>query len=175
MNVLDKLSPYFSRTAQPILFWWQQRAQKERYYLIIGGFFVGLFLINNIVVSPLSEHINALQLRVHQQQTLLKWMKPRAALLKGKKTTSHRRVTRDNLLATVDQTVKRSSLAVYLIQINQTSGKQVQLRFKQVPFDSLLKWLVTQWQAYGIHVTSLRAKRNTTKSGLADVILVLKG
>lgn len=162
------------KSLDSLLTLWQARSERERKFLLAGALFVFFFLIYTAIVSPLQNKMEALQSQLSSNRLLLNWSKPRIeALAKNQDFSAVKKLEFDEMITTVDDSLKNSTLKLKLLETNQTEGEGIQLRFKEVPFNDLLQWLADQHTHYHIEVRQLSATASSTNPGLADVTLVL--
>jgi len=166
---VDKLVFLQSLTAK-----WRNFNPRERIYLGIAAIFIVIAIFYYVLISPLTSGVQRLQQQMKYQQDLVQWMQPRVAVLRGSTTSSRQisAIASSELLPIVDTRLKQSSFAGAVGEVSQTNGNNVHITFKQVPFDELMAWLVTQWQTSRIGVTDIDVQKGD-KVGMAKVALTL--
>jgi general secretion pathway protein M len=112
--------------------------------------------------------------QVHEQQKLLSWMQGTAAEIRQlsvQKTAPHRN-SDISLLSLVDRTIKRQQLNAYLSRLEPQGSNKVQIWFKQVPFDSLIRWLQQLENQHNIAIVTISAQKQASP-GTVDTRVVL--
>lgn len=133
--------------------WWMNLSLRERQVLTIGGFFVGLFLLYEIIWAPLTNSVINLRRQVQENSSLLNWMKQAdqrvQTLLQKPSQTSN---STASLLSTVQTQVNKSPLGTHVTQLRQSESDTVKLTLNAVDFDQLVVWLTQLGKSNGVIV-----------------------
>ena len=136
--------------------WWAQRTLREQRLLllalvslVIGGWIVG-------VIRPGTAHLHALEAAVAGQRAQLKRMERAAdelATLRADPAMPAIAAGESPLL-TVQQLGRDMELEAFMEQAQSQGQEGVQVRFKALPYESLLRWLAQASQR-GLRVRAL--------------------
>ncbi|HLD84904.1 MAG TPA: type II secretion system protein M [Coxiellaceae bacterium] len=154
--------------------WWNGLADRERRWLSIGGVFVGIFVIYNLMWSPLSSAVQDDAIQVKSQRALLIYMQNAAHTISQLQAEGIRAATTNatNILSLTEQNLSSHELTVFLKQVQQPEQNQVSLIFEKVPLDQLMLCLQQLSMTQGVHILSLTAERLAV-AGTANVTVVL--
>ena len=155
--------------------WWRNLSDREKLIVGGGGSLTLLLLVYLFIWSPFISTISMDKNQVKYQRSLLIWMKQADTELKGLAASgaSVQRTTETQLLSVVDASLKTAQLNQYASSIGQSGAKKVLIKFKQVPFDSLIKWLAENWKTRGIKVTQISVTPDKGISGIVDADVFL--
>ena len=153
---------------------WHSLQPRERYILLIGAVFIALLLFYSLVFNPLNLAASNARSNYAEQQALFTWMQPRVLVLQGNQPphTPLQALSQSELLPTIDSRLKTTTFASTVQQVTQANSSDVRVMFKDVPFDDLLTWLISQWQTSRITVDEIDVQKGQ-KVGLTDVNLTL--
>jgi general secretion pathway protein M len=152
---------------------WEDLSPRERIYLTLTGVFLILIFGYYGIIAPLLNSVADLQQKMTAQENLAAWMEPRVAVLKTySNQESVTSISPANLLTTVDTQLKQSEFARAVTEISQANATQVRVTLKDVPFDTLMAWLVQIWQKNQIQVVDFDAQK-TDKPGIVTATMVL--
>jgi len=137
--------------------WWQNLSAREQLTLLAGSAAAIFVLFFILIWSPFTSHIANLKQDVGDNHTLLQWMQHAEQRLDylQHNTQQAKSINPADLLSIVDQSSKKGKLNQYVTQIAQADNNKVEAKFKEVPFDLLMKWLTMLWQHYHIQVDQL--------------------
>jgi type II secretory pathway component PulM len=77
-----------------------------------------------------------------------------------------------NSLGAIENSLKVKQLDNYVQKSEQLQDQKIQISFKQVPFEALIKWLAELRQSINLQV-SLLSVQSSEQEGIVDVELVL--
>lgn len=152
--------------------WWLNLSLRERQTLSVGGVFIVLFLLYEIIWSPLSDSVSALRTRVQQNGVLLAWMEQADqhmhALTKISTTPSTA-----SILSLVQTELKKSPFAQHVGQLRQGENNTVQMTLQKVNFDQLITWLTMLWKTNGLIATQVSIMPSAG-AGIVSAEVILK-
>ena len=153
---------------------WRSLQQREKTLLILCAIFISVLLLFYTLFNPLNQAASNAQSDYTYQQNLMTWMQPRVRALQGIKTpqSTVQVLSQAELLPTIDSRLKTTTFASTVQQVTQANSNGVRITFKNVPFDDLLTWLISQWQTSRITVSDIDVQKGN-KVGLTDVNLTL--
>ncbi len=156
--------------------WWLSKTQREQLALVVGAGLLLLFLLYLLAWQPFVASVEQKQLLIKSQQTTLNWMQQNLSEIQRIRSQSHSNGTvpsNEALLTLVDRTAKESQLRQQIQRIKPQGDDTVQLWVEQAAFDTLLKWLGSLGQKYGIQIESLNIDRQDSP-GIINARLVLQ-
>lgn len=154
--------------------WWERIDGRERRWLAGGAAAVLVVALAGLLWWPLQEERARLAQRVEQHRQTLAWMLSARERLVGRQVA--RQTLRESagdksLLALVDAGVRRHGFEDQLRRAEPAGDTRVRLWLTAVPFASLVQWLESLQQRYGVSVKELRLER--TGPGQVEAQLVL--
>jgi type II secretory pathway component PulM len=162
--MFEKLKVYSSRLHLP-------SHRKDRMVVYFGGFLVCLLVY--VLFTAGFEYIDQAQLSLNDKRDLYTWMKINAPLVQ--KIRTQRNTLPDlgqNSLGAVENSLKAKQLESYVQKSEQLQDQKIQISFKQIPFDSLIKWLAELRQSINLQVSVLSVQ-GSDQQGIIDAELVL--
>lgn len=157
----------------PIIQWWQQREIREKKALAVGGILLGIVLVIELIVLPISHGLDNLKAEVIHQKTLLAWITQ--AEIKIKRQDGHGKqhtITHQALLSTVSSTLKQHNLTASVM--HQDNKNSVNMTFNEVTLNDLLRWLHQLLKGYNVTLERLSLSQTETQGIVkADLTLSL--
>lgn len=155
--------------------WWSTLAPREKQMVSVGSVVVTAAIFYFGIWSPYLERVASLRQRVQSSQKTLLWM--RAADVEMKKmegeTEQQKQVTSPVVvLSDVQKQVTQSGLDGAMTQLKQASNDTVEMHFKQVPFDKLMKMLTSLVKSEGVLITQMSAIASETP-GIVEANITL--
>lgn len=135
--------------------WWMNLALREKQVLMAGSAAVILFLLYQLIFSPLSHKIESEREHIQENRELLNWMQQADLQLKTLTKNTQIHASSSSLLGSVQTEINKTPLATHLKQLRQSDSNTVQFTLQQTNFDELIKWLDTVWQTQGIIVAEI--------------------
>jgi type II secretory pathway component PulM len=155
--------------------WWNNLGLREKQLLSLGGIFLILFLLYEIIWSPISTHNASLRSDIAHNQKLLIWMEEAdghiQSLQKMLQTTTST-MSSAALLSLLQKEVNQSPFANNLQQLNQAENNAVRITFQKINFDALITWLTAIWKKDNLTVKQITVAPNGS-AGIVDVTIVL--
>lgn len=149
---------------------------RERGTLVIGAGVLAAGMIYVLAVDPILSHLENQERRVAARRADAAWMRQAAAeLMMLRSTVAPSASSGDSLLALADRTAKEAGLGPGMRRVMQESqqAEGVRLRFEDVPFDELVRWLGILHADYGVAVTSITVERSSAE-GLVNASILLE-
>lgn len=154
--------------------WWQSLSLREQLILAGGGVIALIIFFYLLIWSPFTDHIQTLRQRSGDNAQLLHWMQTANQEL----TQLHHAAppanvaTPADLLNVVDQSAQQNKLKSFITQLAQADNNKVDVKFTQVPFDDVIKWLITLWQQHRIEVDQMTV--SPKGDGIVQMEVMLK-
>lgn len=165
--------------AEATLSWWRGRSEREREALIFGAVAALLLSVYALVWAPLEDALARLRTQVSAQHTELAWLRDARARLellrrRAEESGADRGQTQTPSLPTlVDSSARAAGLGERLLQVEPRPERRVSVRFEQVGFDALLRWLALLAERHAIAIDSAVLEPHAV-SGRVDARLVLR-
>lgn len=155
--------------------WFRNLESRERLYVLIGTFAVIATLYFLLVFEPLvngkkqalTQYASALNLYQFMQET-----SSEVTDLRQQLSSQGPKVTADKLLGLIDQGLRKTGIAKDLKSINPEPDGGVRLRFDNVSFDKLIRWLTESHNQLGVNI-ALFTVTETRQSGRVKASLLL--
>jgi general secretion pathway protein M len=137
--------------------WYAGLQERERRMVTIGGAAVALIILFGGILMPLASAVSSAKERRETKRQDLQWMRSNAPEIRA----AGNQMVVDNgepSVVMVDRTGRAAGL---------TDGNGVRVQLEGAPFDTLVSWLATLDQNYGLAVESITVDR-ATKPGLVN-------
>ncbi|HWJ06824.1 MAG TPA: type II secretion system protein GspM [Steroidobacteraceae bacterium] len=131
--------------------WLANLSPRERNLVYAAGALLGVALLYLVLVLPFTTTTRKLSARVEQKTSDLAWMRqaaPQAMAAAGLAS----RNTGESLVVIVDRTAREAGLGTALRDQSPSGDGGVRLRLEGASFDTLITWLVSLQQQYGVAV-----------------------
>jgi general secretion pathway protein M len=156
-SALVRVAHYLFPMVAKMKNWWLGLNLREKQTFSIGILLVLMFLIYEIVFAPLDNSVEELRHKIHNNQSLLKWMQGTDDRIKTLEK-NHQPVDNNenmSLLSVVQNGINDSSFAQNVLQLQQSENDSVQLQLKKVSFDSFIQWLTDLCQQHQLLITQM--------------------
>jgi type II secretory pathway component PulM len=156
--------------------WWLALAPREKYVVALGSVTVVLFLIYEIIWSPLVDGAANMRKRITTDQKTLAWMQSadkELTKLQQQSRASTTSLSPVALLAVLQKKMQQAGFDEAAVQLKQSSNDSVEIHFQKVPFDSIMKLLLSTVKEFNLTVTQMSAVAETTP-GVVNADLVLR-
>lgn len=154
--------------------WWLNLALREKQMVLAGGLALLLFLLYEMIWSPLIDKNAALRTQIQHNRELLAWMENAdqrmKSLLQSAKSRDHQT---GSLSGIVQDALHNSPLRAHVNQFRQVESDSVQFDLRKVNFDELIKFLTGLWNNEGILVAQFSVAPSGTP-GEVTASIVLK-
>jgi len=156
--------------------WWLNLTKREQQTLSIGSIVVGLFLIYELIWSPLSNGLENLRHSIISDQKILQWMQAsdKHMQLLEKALEKHTLAPTVTLLGIMQKQIENSAFSKDAVVLQQVENNAVHLTLQKVDFDTFISWLIQLWQQQGILIKQINIVANG-RVGLvnADIVFAI--
>ena len=146
--------------------WWKNLSLRDQQLLIISSTILLPVLLYFFILSPLYGSVTDLKQQVISQRELVDWMQTEVSQIKNFLNINEQSqtITADNFANVILLSLQTKDLKQYLQSANdQNSSTMESIKFKAVPFDSLMDWITLLWQQYQIKTVSLDVSTDHAK------------
>jgi type II secretory pathway component PulM len=155
--------------------WWLNLSLREKQTVSLGAVLFSAFIIYSILFAPLANGIHSLRQKIHNNQTLLDWMKAsdtRITILEKTATTTVS-TSSASLLSTIQNDISTQTFSKSVTALQQADNDSIQIRLQKISFDTLVKWLITICQEHHLLITQMTVLPSNTP-GIVDADLKLQ-
>jgi general secretion pathway protein M len=140
-----------------ILAWYAGLQQREQRMVAIGGIVVGLLLLVMGILVPLQSALSSAVTRNATKREDLEWMQVNAPEIRaaGNDLPAN---TGEAPVVLVDRVGREAGLAGAM-RGTQPSGTGVRVQLEAAPFDTMITWLATLDERYGLAIESITVDR----------------
>jgi general secretion pathway protein M len=156
-----------------MLEWWLQRAPREQAILAAGGGLLLLLLVYLLAWEPAYASLQRNLAARNDVRELASWLREIQPRVAGVSRSGGSRSSNRSMLATVDQSAKSSGLGSRVNRIQPEGDNTVQVWIENAPLSSILQWIQTLHEQYGIRVSNLSLDRGKA-SGTGDARMTLE-
>ena len=148
--------------------WYAGLQERERRVVAVGGVALALIVLCGGILLPLHTAVSSAVRRNDGKRADLEWMRANAAEIRsaGNQMVAD---TGEPPVVMVDRTGRAAGLTDAL-RGTQPSGTGVRVQLEGAPFDTLVAWLATLDQNYGLSVDSITLDR-AAKPGLVNATI----
>lgn len=137
--------------------WWLNLPLRDKRMLGMGGIVVILFLLYEIIWSPLATSNENLRIHIEHNRDTLQYMQNAdhriQQLLKESKAKNYK--ASGSVLGTMQTEINSSPFATHVVQLRQAENDSVQFNLRKVNFDQLLVFLMSVWKKYHYIVSQI--------------------
>ena len=154
--------------------WFNELAPRERQMVSAALVVIILFVIYQTWTSFVS-HVDKLQHRVDNQQTILTWMQQAAnevKQLRGSAGTSNRPKGKQLLLGLIDRSAKQNQLGGSLQKVQPEGEQGVRIWLEKAPFKSIIIWLDNLQYQHGLVVTDISLESQDVTGTVSARVLI---
>tara|TARA_R110000868_G_scaffold229116_7_gene482154 strand:- start:135 stop:641 length:507 start_codon:yes stop_codon:yes gene_type:complete len=145
--------------------WHGQLERRERRAVNIGGFALIAIIFYVGIWSPFLGRVDHMRTHMSGEQKTLAWMKSvdqRITQLSGSNGRVRQNLTPVAMLSLLQDRVRRAGMGDALSEMKQVTNDSIQLRFKAVSFDRLIKLLISVIKDNHVTITQFSAAAQTT-------------
>ena len=156
--------------------WFLGLSLRERYMVMSAAAVVVLFILYQLIWSPINNHYQKLQKNVSTASETVSWMKQAAKevrLLRGNNAVTNRPQGKQFVLGMIDRSVKKAGLGAVMKRVQPEGQSGVRVWFESAVFDELIKWLATIQSEHGLRVNEINIEQ-TESVGLVNVRVFLE-
>ena len=137
--------------------WFNNLAQREQQMVLSAFVIIVVFIIYSLW-SSFTSHIENLQHRVNNQQSIQSWMQQAANevnQLRGSGTAGARPKGKQLLLGLIDRSAKQNKLGSSLQKVQPEGEQGVRVWLEKAAFDNIVVWLDNLQYKHGLVVTDI--------------------
>ena len=140
-----------------LLAWYADLQQREQRMVAIGGIVVGLLILVMGILVPLQSAVSSAVTRNATKREDLEWMQVNAPEIRaaGNELPAN---TGEAPVVLVDRVGREAGLAGAM-RGTQPSGTGVRVQLEAAPFDTMITWLATLDERYGLAIESITVDR----------------
>jgi general secretion pathway protein M len=153
--------------------WWQNLALREKQIVAIGLLLLAAAFVYEFVFAELSDVTTRLRAGIEKNQRLLAWMQVADQRIQSAANNQAQAPLKSaSLLSALQDDLNQNPIGKSVTGLQQADTDSVELHFKQVGFDNMMKWLLAVCQEQQLTVTSL-AVTPALNTGTVDAVLKL--
>lgn len=137
--------------------WYDGLQERERRMVAIGAVALGLVILIGGILMPLESAVSSAVGRADERRQDLAWMRVNAAEVQSGASTVVND-TGEAPVVIVDRVGREVGLGGSL-KGSQPSGNGVRVQLEAAPFDTMIKWLATLDERYGLAIDSITVDR----------------
>ncbi len=150
---------------------WMQLNTRERYVVVLGGFFCLSLVIYGLIYQPLQRQAQQKQQQLLNKILMLQNLQHQLPLAKSEHIAAV--IKRNELLTVIADEFNKGSLYNYTYELQQSGDHDIQLTMAEVPYLKCINWLHGLTHAYKISILQLDVA-STKVPGVVRVTLKLK-
>ncbi|HMD74918.1 MAG TPA: type II secretion system protein GspM [Steroidobacteraceae bacterium] len=151
--------------------WYASQSERDRRVLLIGAVTLAVLILVLGVLLPLQSAVSGAVGRTASRREDLDWVRMHAQEVR-EGATQLRRDTGEAPVVLVDRVGHESGLGEALRGTQPAGVAGVRVQLEGAPFDTLVVWLATLEQRYGLAIESITIDR-TAQTGLVNVSVTL--
>ena len=152
-------------------------SNSERISMLVGVVLVTIFLLYQLVFSPLHNSINKKQQILNDKTQTLHWMQQASVeylQLQKNKPRQQASRSKNSLLTIIDQTTVKLDVRSFIRRIDPEGENQVQIWLERINFDDLIHLLNILKRNHNISVENLSVNRQSDYA-LVNARVTVKG
>jgi general secretion pathway protein M len=153
--------------------WFDNLSERERNLVYAAGALVGIALVYLVLVLPFQTSGKRMAARVAQKTADLAWMQASAPQAMAAAGVAQSGGGGDSLVVLVDRTAREAGLGTSLRDQSPDGSNGLRLRIEGASFDTLVTWLASLQQQYGVSIESATVGA-ATAPGFVNATLSLK-
>lgn len=155
---------------------WHSRLEpREQRMVNIGGTALAAAILYFGIWSPFLTRVDNLRTTIAGEQKTLAWMKDAEDKIKqfsSENNPDRKNVTPVALLSELQDAVNQAGMKDAMTQMKQASNESVQMEFKNVSFDQLMKLMINVLKTNQVTITQFNANALTTP-GMVDAGIII--
>jgi general secretion pathway protein M len=152
--------------------WLAGLSERERRMVTWGGIAAAVLVFLGGIVLPLHATAARIERRVEQKQQDLQWMRSVAGELQAAGPAGAAG-SGQSLIVIVDESARTSGLGSALTGTQPSGTGGVRVRLEGVAFDTVVAWLASLEQQYGLRIESATIDRGA-QSGIVNASVILR-
>lgn len=153
--------------------WFLSLEERERRILTGGAIILLGVILYGAILSPFAASKTALTEHIAEQRALLAWMRPVTVQIQSLGGNQPATLSPGALLSTINHEATSAGLGDALRQVQQQNDGSVRVQLEGASFDTLLQWLGSLHQRFGISVSDMSVQRGDG-AGLVNATLSLQ-
>jgi general secretion pathway protein M len=137
--------------------WYRSLQERERRMVAIGAVALGVVILIGAVLMPLESAVSSAVGKADERREDLAWMRVNAAEVQSGASTVFND-TGEAPVVIVDRVGREVGLGSAL-KGSQPSGNGVRVQLEAAPFDTMIRWLATLDERYGLAIDSITVDR----------------
>ncbi|PCI68152.1 MAG: hypothetical protein COB38_09110 [Gammaproteobacteria bacterium] len=150
----------------PIKNWFNELSEQDQKITLFAGALVSIALIYLLVVSPLNESVNKLEIEVSSKIKSDQWMAQQVSIIKSAGVSGQLVVGTLPLTSIINNTTRKFNLAVS--RRDSKSPNEMQVWFDNVSFDDFLRWVAEVESKHGVSVATVNV-RSRENNGITSI------
>lgn len=146
--------------------WYAQLQSREQRMVAFGGVVLAIVILFGGLLLPLQSAVSGAAARNEAKRADLEWMRANVAEIRASSNDSIPADSGDPPVVVVDRVGRAAGLTDSL-RGTQPNGNGVRVQLEGAPFDTVVTWLATLDQRYGLGIESITIDR-TVKPGLIN-------
>jgi general secretion pathway protein M len=151
--------------------WYAGLQAREQRMVAIGGIALAILILFGAILLPLQSAVSGADSRNETKRADLAWMRANVAEVQASGDAIVPADSADPPVVVVDK-VGRAAGLTDALRGTQPNGTGVRVQLEGAPFDTVVSWLATLDQRYGLGVESITVDR-TLKPGLINASITL--
>jgi len=137
--------------------WWSNLSLREKQMVGSGSIVIILFLLYEILWSPLVDANDNLRIRIPHNRETLQSMQSADQRIQSLLKTSQQKTghAAESLLGTLQTEIKQSTFASHLVQLREAENDSVQFNLRKINFDQLIIFLDGLWKKHSFIVSQI--------------------
>jgi general secretion pathway protein M len=142
---------------EKIKIWYGGLQDREQRIVAIGAVALGILILVGGILMPLQSSVSSSVKRADGRREDLAWMRANAAEVQSAGPAIFND-TGEAPVVVVDRVGREAGLGA-MLKGSQPSGNGVRVQLEAAPFDTLVSWLATLDQQYGLAIDSITVDR----------------
>ncbi len=150
--------------------WWSQASSRDQLFLVVGGIFLGVYIMFMFVLKPVQEMREKENMKNNALRNSLETVRTLSAQVAAQNKSGSKNSQGKKIENIVQQTVSANGLQVASMNASGKTG--VRLRFDEAAFEKVLKWLYEIEVTHNLQVKDLSVAK-ASREGAVTVNLRL--
>jgi len=146
--------------------WFNELSEQDQKITLIAGGLVSIILVYLLIISPLNEGVNKLEIEVASRIKSDLWMSQQVSIIKSNSSIGSAVSGSLPLTSIINSTTKKFDLAVS--RRDSKSPNEMQVWFDNVSFDSFLRWVAEVESKHNVSVASVNI-RSRENDGITSI------
>jgi general secretion pathway protein M len=151
--------------------WYSTLSQREQRMVAIGAVALGILLLVGGVLLPMHSAVSTAVQRSETRRADLEWMRVNAPEIRAG-AAQLTRETGEPPVVLVDRVGRENGLASAFRGTQPSGNNGVRVQLEAAPFDTMITWLATLEQRYGLAIESVTVER-AARPGIVNASITL--